>query len=100
MKWGQYGDDNTYTISYFDEQRSKCEDEESEFKDSPTLKLYSVNIKDKGELTYKDEIEFLFNNTKIFGEGKEESLRYKQNGASLWLIDSDGKKVETAKKYC
>lgn len=75
---------------------------ESEFKDSPTLKLYSVNIKDKGELNYKDEIEFLFNNTKIFGEGKEESLRYKQNGASLWLIDSvsDAKYIEQLlKKY-
>lgn len=88
LKWGQYGEDNTYTISYFDEQRSKYEDKDSEFKDSPTLKLYSVNINDKCKLSYKDEIDFLFNNTKIFGDGKEESLRYKYNGASLWLIDS------------
>jgi hypothetical protein len=87
---------NVFRFNYFDEQRDRADNPNSDYKDSPQLELYSVNM-NREETSLFNRIDFLFKNTEIFGKGKKRPLFLDGKfGASFWLIPSvnDGKLIE------
>lgn len=78
-------DKKIFRFTYFDEQKDRLNNPNSDYKDCPQLELYSVSIQ-TDEIRWKDKVDFLFKNNDLFNNGK--LFIENKNGASFWLVPS------------